>query len=76
MKDLYLFKLVISIPYLFLLSKINFLFFKYGAADQIPIHRGGRNFPIPNWFGLLVRERLRRKLPGQLKKSHWHLMWF
>jgi len=72
MKDLYFFKLVISIPYLFLLSKINFLFFKYGAADQIP----NPNFPIPNWFGLLVRERLRRKLPGQLKKSHWHLMWF
>jgi hypothetical protein len=46
MKDLYLFKLVISIPYLFLLSKINFLFFKYGAADQIP----NPKFPIPNWL--------------------------
>jgi hypothetical protein len=65
MKDLYFFKLVISIPYLFLLSKINFLFFKYGAADQIP----NPKFQIPNWHRLARTGKTPVKAPRSNSKN-------
>ena len=70
MKDLYLFILALSTPYIFSLSVNNFLLLKFVAADQIPNPNPPAVDQIPNWHGLLVRERLRRKLSSKLKNSH------